>query len=120
MRKALEQRRRWLALQGLTPNDAGLLQTLRNRELGRAGAELAGRLGKPYSGVKGNDTVSGTYRHSVDLVSGRFAVIERSRDFTLVPWRPVLERAQGQAVSGVVRGDAISWTIGRNRGPAIT
>ncbi|WP_454887686.1 DUF3363 domain-containing protein [Sphingomonas oryzagri] len=26
-----------------------------------------------------------------DVASGRFAVIERSRDFTLVPWRQVLE-----------------------------
>lgn len=120
VRKASEQRRRWLAAQGLTPNDPGLLQALRNRELGRVGADLAKQLGKPYTALKGSEAISGKYRHAVDLVSGRFAVIERSRDFTLVPWRPVLERAPGQAVSGVVRGDAISWTIGRSRGPSVT
>ena len=50
------------------------------------------------------------------LNSGRFALIERARDFSLVPWRPVLERAKGQAVTGVVGGEGISWSIGQKRG----
>ena len=50
------------------------------------------------------------------LNSGRFALIERARDFSLVPWRPVLERAKGQAVIGVVGGEGISWSIGQKRG----
>jgi Protein of unknown function (DUF3363) len=50
------------------------------------------------------------------LNSGRFALIERARDFSLVPWRPVLERAKGQAVAGVVGGEGISWSIGQQRG----
>jgi type IV secretory pathway VirD2 relaxase len=120
VRSALEQRRRWLAAQGLEPLDPGLLQTLRNRELARLGGELAQQIGKPYTALRASGTVSGTYRHAVDLASGRFAVIERSRDFTLVPWRAVLERSQGRMVSGVARGDTISWAIGRQRGPGIT
>ncbi|MDF1625400.1 MAG: DUF3363 domain-containing protein, partial [Parvibaculaceae bacterium] len=47
-------------------------------------------------------------------------VIEKSREFTLVPWRPVLDRHIGQHVSGVMRGDSISWTIGRQRGLGIS
>jgi hypothetical protein len=43
-------------------------------------------------------------------------MIERSRDFTLVPWRPALEGQEGQAVSGVLRAAGVSWTIGRGRG----
>jgi hypothetical protein len=35
-------------------------------------------------------------------IPSRFAIIERAQDFTLVPWRPVLERAKGQSVSGIV------------------
>jgi hypothetical protein len=31
-----------------------------------------------------------------------------------------LERHLGKQVAGVVRGDSISWTIGRQRGPSIT
>ena len=38
------------------------------------------------------------------LNSGRFALIERSHDFALVPWRPVLERARGQLVTGSMGG----------------
>jgi hypothetical protein len=52
--------------------------------------------------------------------SGRFAVIEKAREFTLVPWRPVLERHLGKQASGIARGDSISWTLGRQRGPSIT
>jgi uncharacterized protein DUF3363 len=50
------------------------------------------------------------------LNSGRFALIERAHDFVLVPWRPMLERARGQAVSGSVGGEGISWSIGIKRG----
>jgi hypothetical protein len=55
-------------------------------------------------------------RRHVDLVSGRFALIEKSREVTLVPWRPIIHRDLGKAVSGVMRGAAISWTLGRQRG----
>ncbi|WP_390908871.1 DUF3363 domain-containing protein [Paracoccus broussonetiae] len=55
------------------------------------------------------------YRRSVELVGGGFALIKRSRDFTLMPRRPVLERQVGKSVSGLMRGDGISWSIGRGR-----
>jgi hypothetical protein len=65
--------------------------------------------------------VDGVYRRAIDLASGKFAVIEKSREFTLAPWRPVLERHLDQQVSGVMRGDGISWTIGRQRsGPSVS
>jgi hypothetical protein len=52
--------------------------------------------------------------------AGGSTVIEKSREFTLVPWRPVLERNLGREVSGIARGDTISWTLGRQRaGPSI-
>jgi hypothetical protein len=48
------------------------------------------------------------------------AVIENSREFTLVPWRQVLERQIGKEVSGIMRGMEVSWTFGRQRsGPEI-
>jgi hypothetical protein len=55
------------------------------------------------------------------MTSARHALIERSRDFVLVPCRPVLERHVGKQVSGIVRGGGFSWTIGRQRsGPSIS
>lgn len=44
-----------------------------------------------------------------------------SRDFTLVPWRDVLERNIGKAASGIMRPNGISWQFGRGRsGPVIS
>jgi len=69
-----------------------------------------------YVETKSGEKVEGIYRRDVDLASGRFAVVEKAREFTLVPWRPVLERPLGKHVSGIVRGDTISRSIGRQRG----
>ena len=75
----------------------------------------------PFREAAEGARVEGIYRRSVDLVSGRFALIERSRDFTLVPWRPALEKQVGKSVSGWMRGDGISWSVGRGRtGPGIS
>jgi hypothetical protein len=72
-------------------------------------------LGLRHVETKSWEKLQGVYRRHIDLASGRFAVIEKSREFTLVPWRPVLERHLGKEVSGIVRGDSISWTVGRQR-----
>jgi hypothetical protein len=53
---------------------------------------------------------------AVNLVSGRFAVVENSLEFTLVPWRPVIEEELGRYVSGIPFGDSFSWELGRQRG----
>lgn len=66
-------------------------------------------LGLSYVETKSGERVEGVYRQRVDLASGRFAVIEKAREFTLVPWRPVLERHLSKQVSGIARGDSNSW-----------
>lgn len=86
---------------------------LLKRDLTQAGRSLSDEIGKPYSPAPERGHVDGTYREPVSRVSGKFAVIERQRDFTIVPWRQVLEQRRGMAVSGVVRGGRISWTLGR-------
>lgn len=71
--------------------------------------------------VAPSERIEGVLKRSVDLTSGRFALIEKSREFTLVPWRPVLERQIGKQVSGMMRGNSISWGFGRGRkGPEIS
>ncbi|MPZ40588.1 MAG: DUF3363 domain-containing protein [Rhizobiales bacterium] len=121
--EALDRRRRWLIAEGLarieqhrTVYARNLLDVLRRRELAKFGAEMAQEIGVGYAQAKTGDEVRGTYRRSLTLASGRFAVIERAHDFTLVPWRPVLERAKGQTVVGIVGGEGVSWSIGRKRG----
>ncbi len=126
--QALQQRRQWLIEQGLAQEEQGqvvyrarLLSELRRRELARAGSVMAGELGMRYAEAKAGDRVEGIYRRRVDLESGRFALIEKSREFTLAPWRPVLQRAVGRPVSGIMRDETISWTLGRQRsGPSIS
>lgn len=120
---ALRSRRQWLLEQGLAREQGGqiayarnLLQTLERRELAEVGARITHETGLDYAATKPGDRVGGTYRRMLTLNSGRFALIERARDFSLVPWRPVLERAKGQNVVGVVGGEGISWSIGVRRG----
>jgi type IV secretory pathway VirD2 relaxase len=126
VRDALALRRQWLVGQELAREEqdrivycANMLGILRRRELLRVAGQLSGELGLPYAETESSQKVTGTYRRHVDLASGRFAVIERSREFTLVPWRPVLERHIGKQVSGIVREGRVSWTIGRQRGPEV-
>ncbi len=119
---ALKQRRQWLVEQDLASEEQGriiyranMLGILQRRELTRVAAQLSGDLGLDYVEVRPGGRVEGIYRRPLDLASGRFAVIEKSREFTLVPWRPVLERSLGKQVAGVAHGEAISWTLGRQR-----
>lgn len=65
--------------------------------------------------------VEGVIARRLDLESGAHALVERSRVFTLVPWRDVLERQVGKAASGIMRADGISLQFGRGRsGPTIS
>lgn len=126
--EALERRRQWLVVEGLAQEEQGrvifrasLLETLRRRELSRVAGQLSDELGLRYSEARSGERIEGVYHRPIELASGRFAVIEKSREFALVPWRPVLERHVGKQVSGIMRGDSINWTIGRQRGgPSIS
>jgi type IV secretory pathway VirD2 relaxase len=123
VREALARRRQWLIEQGLAREEQNrvvyrrdVLAILRRRELSRVATQLSGELGLAYAEPQRGKRIEGIYRRRLDLASGRFALIEKSREFTLVPWRPVIERNLGKLVEGIVRGDSISWTLGRKRG----
>ncbi|WP_249152732.1 DUF3363 domain-containing protein [Bradyrhizobium liaoningense] len=116
---ALRTRRQWLIEQGLAREQGGqmrfarnMLETLEARELARTAADISARTGLEHVDVKSGDKIEGVYRRMLTLNNGRFALIERSHEFVLVPWRPVLERARGQLVTGQVGGEGISWSIG--------
>jgi len=127
-RDALAGRRQWLITQGFAEEAQGtttyrsdMIAALQRRELLRVGAQLSHELGMPFAETEPGARVSGIYRQAVDTMSGRFALVEKSREFTLVPWRPVLDRHVGKGVSGIMRGDGISWSFGRGRsGPGIS
>jgi type IV secretory pathway VirD2 relaxase len=94
-----------------------LLATLRKRELDETAAKLSADTGLSYHPSAEGEHVSGTYRQRVNLVSGRFAMIDDGLGFQLVPWRPALEQQLGKHISGVMSpGGGVEWTFGRKRG----
>jgi type IV secretory pathway VirD2 relaxase len=123
---ALVLRRQWLVEQGLASErhgvvrvQAGLLRVLHRRELQRVAAGLARDLGLDYAEHAGG-RVEGTLRQAVQAGRAKYALVERGHQFTLVPWRAVLEKRIGRQVSGIDRGGSIGWTFGRGRsGPEI-
>ncbi|KQM99361.1 conjugal transfer protein TraI [Sphingobium sp. Leaf26] len=127
VRTALAARRQWLVEQQLAALDGatlrlreGTMYKLRQRELRQAGDRLAQDVGKAFAPASTGDRIEGVIARRVDLEGGSYALVERSRDFTLVPWRDVLERNIGKAASGIMRADGISWQFGRGRsGPSI-
>jgi type IV secretory pathway VirD2 relaxase len=129
VRQAMVQRKQWLIEQRLAEQRGDQVlyggdmdERLRRAELRSAAARLSKELGLDFSGepIPG-ERISGVVRRRVNLSSGNFAVVENSREFTLVPWRPVLERQLGREISGVMRDSgSITWTFGRQRqGPEI-
>ncbi|OYY90818.1 MAG: conjugal transfer protein TraI [Sphingomonas sp. 28-66-16] len=124
---AQARRRQWLIGQGFAEEIGGvvsyrpdMLSSLQRSELLRVAGQLANELDRRFVETAPGERIEGIYRKPVELLSGRFALIEKSREFTLVPWRPVLDAQLGKPVGGIMRDSGISWTIGRGRsGPVI-
>lgn len=120
VRLAFHQRADFLIEQGLADRRGtrvilarNLLATLRERELVQTAKAIAAETGLAYRPVADGEHVSGTYRRSVLLASGRFAMLDDGMGFSLVPWKPVIESKLGQSVTAVVRGQSTSWLLGR-------
>ena len=128
VRAAQAMRRQWLVAEQLAEEHNGttrfrpdMLAALQRRELLRVAGQLSDELGMPFVEARPGEQIEGRLGRMVEMTSGRFALVEKSREFTLVPWRPVLERQIGKPVAGIMRGDGISWTFGRQRsGPSIS
>ena len=96
-----------------------LIKHLRPRDLAAAGKKLSKEIGLAFAPTRDGARFEGVYRKPGRLASGKFAVIEKAQEFTLVPWRPVLERQRGKAVGGVMRGATASFEFGKKRGMGI-
>lgn len=120
---ALGARRRWLLAKGLAEEEGGAIRIDRRAlahlqcdAVAKEGARLAAHLGKSFVEPVEGERFTGTYRRPVDLASGRYALIERSKEFSLLPWREALEVRRGMEISGVLRRGGITWEFGRERG----
>jgi len=61
---------------------------------------------------KANGKLVGT----IERPSGKYAILENSHEFTLVPWRENMKRQMGRELSGQMRSGTFSWSVSRARG----
>ena len=125
VRAALAEREGFLVSEGLAERRSqrvilarNLLATLRTRELESAAGRIMAETGLSYRPAVDGESVSGIFRRSVVLASGRFAMLDDGTGFSLVSWRPVLEGRIGQIITVVTHGDLVSWDLSRRRGVA--
>ena len=122
--EALGRRLDHLTTEGLAKRDGdrvriapNLLDRLRRRELDAAAEAISKQTGLEHRIPAEGEYVSGIVRRRLSLTSGRFAMIDHGLGFSLVPWRPELERQLGRHLSGVaLPGGGVDWELGRGRG----
>jgi type IV secretory pathway VirD2 relaxase len=128
LRRAMDARRQWLVEQELAVGEgrafrmqAGALAELQRRELLRTASRLSKDLSKVFVESVPGVRIEGRIVRRIDLASGSVALVERSREFSLVPWQPVLAGQIGRTGSGLMREGGINWRFGRGRsGPEIS
>lgn len=121
---AKRQRRQFLIQRGLIGKTEavtdGTLKALETLDLDAAAKRLSRTLGKAYKPAPEQGQIAGTYREAIVRPSGKYAVIEKSKEFTLVPWRETMDRNLGKSISGTLKGQTISWTLTKARGQGIS
>jgi hypothetical protein len=122
-RSALRRRVDFLVEQGFAQRRGqrvifvqNLLTVLRTKEIEAAARTIESETGLMHRPTTDGQSVNGVYRRSVTLASGRFAMLDDATGFSLVPWRPVIDKRLGQSMSAMVRGEFVSWEFGRRRG----
>lgn len=128
VQKALGRRQQWLVSQGLGQFGSDrefrpapqLLNQLRARDLISTSDRLERELNlKAWQPTEG-ETISGTYLRPITLASGKFAIVQRAHEFTLVPWQAQLEHRLGKSVQGTADANGITWDLrSRQRGLGI-
>lgn len=96
-----------------------LLETLRNRELVKVAQDIVTETGLEHRPITDGRRISGIYRRSIMLNSGRYAMLDDGFGFSLVPWKPVIEPRLGQRLSAVIHGNSVSWQVGRQKGISV-
>jgi hypothetical protein len=122
VRDALRQRSAFLIEQDLAERRGQrviLVGTLRGREIDAIAKAIAAETGLTHRVVTDGERVTGVYRRSVQLASGRFAMLDDGMGFSLAPWKPVIEQRLGQTMTAVMRGSSVSWEFGRQRRTSI-
>lgn len=113
VRAATEKRRLFLIGRDL---ERASLQRLEKMEILEAGEKISKEFGKPITPVSRTGRIEGKYVRDVELASGKFSLLEKRRELTLVPWRRAMSRAMGRNIVGVARNGRITWDWSKGRG----
>lgn len=122
-RTALQQRRQWLVANTLGrlsdvsqfEPSRNLLHQLRERDVRRTSMMMSTQLGLTHKNVGEGEIVNGTYVRSAHLASGKYAIVQNAKEFTLVPWQPQMERFRGKEVLGTASAHGINWDWNHSR-----
>jgi hypothetical protein len=114
VRSALRQRQRWLFENGHMSQRGGqlvarrrLLDTLTKKDVAVAGSRLTKELGRSFREAAEFDWKSAKISRSIRLASGRFAIVQEGKEFTLVPWRQAMRMRRSSGI-GIDAGKGIS------------
>ncbi|MEH6478246.1 MAG: DUF3363 domain-containing protein, partial [Sneathiella sp.] len=96
--RAMKLRQRWLVQEGLMTQQGGqlvaqrrMLEELTKRNVAKMGRDLAKRLDLNHVNPSELGASNAKIARSVKLASGRFAVLQKGKEFALVPWRQAMQ-----------------------------
>jgi len=112
--RALRLRQQWLIKEEfLNEQNGGLvarrnmLQKLQKREIGNVAGKLQNELDLEYQPTYVGGNLKGQVIKSLKLASGRFAIIQKNKEFSLVPWKQAMQMRKGKGF-GIEAGRGIS------------
>lgn len=104
--RALRLRQQWLIKEELMADQNGqlvarrrLLETLQRREVVRVAGKLQKELGLTYQPTASGERLKGQINKTIKLASGRFAVVQKGKEFSLVPWQSKIVQKQGKGLT---------------------
>lgn len=105
VQRALRQRQRWLMENGYMVERGEqlmarrrLLETLTRKDVALAGTRLGKELGRSFREEADSDWKGARSAGSIRLASGRFAVVQKGKEFTLVPWRQAMRTRKNMGI----------------------
>lgn len=112
--QALRLRQQWLIKEELMTEQAGqlvarrrMLAELTKRDVAKAGTDLAKKLTLSHVSLSELSTHNVDISRSVRLASGRFTIMQKGKQFALVPWKEAMQLRKGKGI-GMEVGKSIS------------
>ena len=112
--RALKMRQRWLRQEGLMTEQDGrlvvqrrMLAELAKRNIAKIGSDLANKLNLSHLSQSELGVSKANIVRSIPTASGRFAMMQKGKEFALVPWKQAMQLRKGKGL-GIETGKGIS------------